>query len=178
MIIDLQNFIRKEKPYWSELEEIVGNLEAEPMSTLGLEEVKRLHYLYERTSADLGRVSTFASEPQILRYLENLVARSYGEIYEVREKPHRFEPKEWIFRTFPQAFRRHIAAFWVALAATLLGCAFGGGAILLDPSSKSVLMPFEQSAGKPARKGKKGRERPERQFGGSEGQFFDFFNDA
>jgi uncharacterized membrane protein SpoIIM required for sporulation len=87
-------------------------------------------------------VNTFASEPEIRGYLETLVARSYGEIHEVRGKPHRLDPLGWFFKTFPRTFRRHIAAFWLSVAATLLGCAFGGGAIALDPGSKPILIPF------------------------------------
>jgi uncharacterized membrane protein SpoIIM required for sporulation len=143
MIIDLQNFITREKPFWDELEAILKHLEQEPMATLSLERLERFHYLYERTSADLGRVGTFASEPEIRRFLETLVARAYGEIHEVRGKRHRFDPVGWFFKTFPRTFRRHLGAFWVSLAATLLGVVFGGAAIALDPGAKPVLMPFE-----------------------------------
>lgn len=144
MIIDLHNFITRERPFWDELEGVLKHLESEPMAKLSLEKLERFHYLYERTSADLGRVNTFASEPEIRRYLEVLVARAYGEIHEVRGKPHRFDPAGWFFGTFPQTFRRHIGAFWLATGITLLGCLFGGGAIALDPASKPVLMPYQE----------------------------------
>ena len=149
MIIDLQNFITREKPFWNELEGILKRLEEDLLTALSLEQVERFHYLYERTSADLGRVSTFASEPEIRRYLETLVARAYGEIHEVRGKPHRLDPLGWFFKTLPRTFRRHIAAFWVSLAVTLMGCAFGAGAIALDPGSKPILIPYEHLAQSP-----------------------------
>jgi uncharacterized membrane protein SpoIIM required for sporulation len=145
MIIDLAHFIDRERKYWDEMEALLKYIEEEPLATLSLEKVERLHYLYERTSADLARVNTFASEPETRRYLEILVARAYGEIHEVRGKPHRFDPLGWFFKTFPRTFRKHIAAFWLSLAITLLGCALGAGAIALDPDSRYVLLPFEHS---------------------------------
>jgi uncharacterized membrane protein SpoIIM required for sporulation len=124
------------------LEATLKRLEQDPLAGMTLAQLERFHYLYERTSADLGRVSTFASEPQMRRYLESLVARAFGEIHEVRGKPHRWDPLGWFFRTFPQTFRKHIAAFWVVIGLTLLGCAFGAGAIALDPDSRYVLLPY------------------------------------
>ncbi len=144
VIIDLKKFIVTERLYWSELELILDKLERDPEQKVDLEAVKRFHYLYQRTSADLGKIMTFSSEPEIRRYLESLVGRAYGEIHETRERAHRLAPARWFFHTFPQTFRRHVRAFYLVLVITLAGCAFGGLAISLDPESKEDLMPFPQ----------------------------------
>lgn len=141
MIIDLEKFVTSERPYWSELEKLLNWLEAEPQSRMPLDQLRHFHYLYERTSADLAKVMTFSSEPETRRYLEHLVARAYGEIHETREKPHRIAPLEWFFQTLPQTFRRHLKAFWLSLAVTLVGVAFGGFAIAFDPDAKSAILP-------------------------------------
>jgi uncharacterized membrane protein SpoIIM required for sporulation len=150
VIIDLQKFLQTERPCWTELEESLKRLEDEPNWRMNLVELKHFHYLYQRTSADLGKLATFASEPETRRYLESLVARAYGEIHESREKAHRLELLPWVLQVFPRTFRRHIRAFWLSVAVTLAGCLFGGTAILLDPDSKPVLMPFEHLQGDPA----------------------------
>lgn len=150
MIIDLQKFVALERPNWSELESILNRLENDPGYKLGLEQLKRFHFLYERASADLGKLVTFASEPETLRYLESLVARAYGEIHETREKPHRWQPLRWLASTFPQTFRRHLRAFWFSVAVTLTGCTFGGFVIAFDPESKPIIMPFSHLLGSPA----------------------------
>ena len=142
MIIDLPKFIHVERPFWNELERLLQKLEDEPNQPLPLNQAQRFHYLFERVAADLARLNTFANEPETRRYLESLVARAYGEIHETREKPHRFEPLRWFTTTFPQTFRRHINAFWLAVAITLAGCAFGGLATVFDPQSRHVTMPF------------------------------------
>ncbi len=142
MIIDLKKFIITERRYWSELELILDKMERDPDHRTSLEEIKRFHYLYQRASADLGKIMTFSSEPDIRRYLESLVARAYGEIHETRKKPHRLAPVKWFFNTFPQTFRMHLQAFSLVLIITLAGCLLGGMAIGLDPDSREDLMPF------------------------------------
>jgi uncharacterized membrane protein SpoIIM required for sporulation len=150
MIIDLKKFITKERGYWSELEGILDDLEKRPETLMDLEKIKRFHYLYQRTSTDLVKIKTFSSEPEIRRYLESVVGRAFAEIHETRDKPHRLAPVTWFFQTFPRTFRRHIRAFCLSLAVMLVGCAFGGVAISLDPQAKQVLMPFPQLRGDPS----------------------------
>ena len=131
MIIDLQRFLASEQACWTELERQLDKLEAEPNLRMTLEQVRRFHLLYERTAADLARITTFSSEPETRRYLESLVARAYGEIHETRERRGRLRLLEWFFQVLPRTFRRHIRAFYLSVAITLAGCAFGGLAITL-----------------------------------------------
>ena len=143
MIIDLERFLTAERPYWSELEALLKRLESDPTCVLPLEQVRHFHYLYERASADLAKIMTFAAEPELRRYLESLVARAYGEIHETREKQHRIAPLTWFFQTLPQTFRRRAGAFWLAVVITLAGCAFGGFAVALDPDGKAAVLPAQ-----------------------------------
>jgi uncharacterized membrane protein SpoIIM required for sporulation len=152
MIIDLQRFVSSERSGWAELERTLDKLEAEPNLRMSMEELQRFHLLYERTAADLAKIITFSSEPETRRYLEHLVARGYGELHETRERHRRIFPFRWFFQTLPQTFRRHIRAFWMSLAITLVGCAFGGFAIAFDPGSKSALMPFSHLQQDPSRR--------------------------
>jgi uncharacterized membrane protein SpoIIM required for sporulation len=152
VIIDLQKFIANERPIWTELETMLNRLESEPNARLPLDQVQRFHQLYERTAAGLAKLTTYSSEPETRRFLENLVSRAYGEIHETRQKQRRFFPLAWFFQTWPQTFRRHIRAFYLSLAITLAGCAFGGLAIAFDPDSKPVLMPFSHLLEDPAKR--------------------------
>jgi uncharacterized membrane protein SpoIIM required for sporulation len=151
MIIDLQKFIAAEQPVWSELQTLLDTLEAQPQRAMLLDQLRHFHYLYERTSADLAKIMTFSSEPETRRYLENLVARAYGEIHETRRKQPRFALWKWLSQTWPQTFRRHAKAFWLAVIITLVGCAFGSLATALDPEAKEAIMPdmFRDHLGDP-----------------------------
>jgi len=155
MIIDLQKFITEERSYWSELEAVLDRLEKKPEYRLKLGHLERFHYLYQRASADLAKISTFSAEPNTRLYLESLVGRAFGEIHETREKPHRFRPLHWFFTTFPQTFRRHIRAFWISLTAIMVGAAFGGFTIIVDSSTKQILLPFSHLQGDPSDRVKK-----------------------
>jgi len=142
MILDLPRFLAAERRYWTELESALDRIESDPSRRPQLDEIKTLHYLYQRASADLAKMATFSSEPETRRYLESLVARAYSEIHESREARSRVHVWRWFARELPQAFRRHVRAFWLAVAVTLAGCAFGVLALRIDPEAKAVIMPF------------------------------------
>ena len=152
MIIDIPRFVEAERPTWTELEAVLTRLGGEPDAALSLEEARRFHFLYQKVSADLGRVSTFASEPALRQYLESLVGRAYAEIHETRERGVRWRPLRWLCDEFPAAFRRHFWAFTLAVLATLVGMVFGGFAVALDPDAKAAIMPaqFSKHLGDPA----------------------------
>ena len=90
MILDPARFTQTERTYWSELQAMLDRLRAEPGWRMSIAEVQRLHYLYERCSADLMRLDTFSTEPQLRAYVESLVSRAYAEIHEIAGEPAEF----------------------------------------------------------------------------------------
>jgi uncharacterized membrane protein SpoIIM required for sporulation len=150
MIIDLQRFIAAERPAWTKLETMLSRLEAEPNARMSLAEIEQFHDLYERTAASLAKLATFSAEPETRRYLESLIGRAYGEIHETRHKQRRFFPLKWVTHTLPQTFRRRIGAFYLALAITVAGSAFGAMSTVFDPESRHVTMPFGHDALRPS----------------------------
>ena len=154
MIIDLPRFITAERPSWTELERTLDRLQADAGRQLTLEEAKRFHLLYQKVSADLGRIATFASEPELRRYLEALTARAYGEIHETRERGRSFRPGRWFFAEFPRVFRKHAGAFYVSVIITVVGMLFGGLAVMLDDEAKEAILPamFANHLGDPAKR--------------------------
>ena len=151
MIIDLPAFMQAEQAYWTELEQILKRLEREPEGRLHFAELQRFHYLYDRASADLARLVTFSSEPELRNYLEALVARAYGEIHETRRGGRGVVAWRWISISIPQTFRRHVKAFWLTAAVTVLGALFGGGVVAFDDEAKEAILPemFSSHLGSP-----------------------------
>jgi uncharacterized membrane protein SpoIIM required for sporulation len=141
VILDPARFVDMERVYWNELQVILDKLRAEPGWRMSIPEVQRLHYLYERCSADLVRLDTFSTEPLLRAYVESLVSRAYAEIHETRAPSGKVRWRALV-AAFPRAFRRHLGAFRLAVGLTLLGCAFGWFAMRADPDAKAVLMPF------------------------------------
>lgn len=154
MIIDLPRFISTQRPTWTELEKMLERVERESARPLSIEEAKRFHLLYEKVSADLGRIATFAAEPKLRRYLESLTARAYAEIHETRASHRRFRPWHWFTVEFPRVFRRQFGAFVVSVLITFAGMIFGGFAVALDEEAKDAVLPqqFANHLGDPAKR--------------------------
>jgi uncharacterized membrane protein SpoIIM required for sporulation len=151
VILDLPRFVTTERVYWNELQAVLDRLNLEPNWSMSISEIERLHYLYERCSADLVRLDTFATEPQLRAYVESLVSRAYAEIHETRARAGKIRWGAFI-AAFPRAFRRHLGAFRLAVGLTLAGCVFGWVAIRMDPDAKAVLMPFQGLMGSPGKR--------------------------
>jgi uncharacterized membrane protein SpoIIM required for sporulation len=171
MILDLERFVAENRGHWQELERMAGRLGSDPGAKLSYEDARRLHYLYERASADLARLSTFSAESQTRRYLSALVGRVYAEIYETRRRQSRFSPVRWFFGEFPRTFRRHIGAFALSVALTVGGTAFGAFAVAVDPLAKQVLMPFPGLEGDPGERVKKEESGPNKGLAGHRATF-------
>jgi uncharacterized membrane protein SpoIIM required for sporulation len=154
MIIDLSRFIASERASWNELESVLDALERDATRVLPLEEAQRFHFLYQKASADLARIATFASEPNLRRYLESLCARAYAEVHETRQRGRRFGFVRWFSTDFPMVFRRHIRAILLSVLVTLVGTGFGGFAVAFDSEAKEVIMPamFSSHLGDPAKR--------------------------
>jgi uncharacterized membrane protein SpoIIM required for sporulation len=170
MILDLTRFVESERPHWTALEKTLDWLDTGPDRVMSIQDLERFHALYQRASADLAKVATIASEGELRRYLDWLVSRAYAEIHEARER-RRFRPWRWFTTEFPQTFRRHLRAFQLAVALTLVGAAFGGFAMRIDPEAKSVLMPFEGLQGSPAERVARERQSQGKQLAGKKGRF-------
>ena len=166
MILDISRFVQNERPHWTALERSLEWLEVNPESRLTLGEVENLQVLYQRASADLGRVP----EGELKKYLEWLVSRAYAEIHEARERK-RFRPWRWVTEEYPRVFRSHWKAFQLATVLTIGGVAFGALALRIDPEAKSVIMPFEGLQGSPAERVEKERQRKGQHMEGVKGTF-------
>jgi len=142
MIVDLKKFIERERTTWEELDQTLTRIENTALLRLTLEEVERLHYLYERTGAGLIKISTFAAEPNLVRSLESLLTRAYAELQSGRSRTNKFSLRRWLFNTFPQTFRKHIRFFLAALFLTVFGALFGGAAVAFDPDAKAAIVSF------------------------------------
>ena len=145
MIFDIKEFVSREKVFWEELEKNLKLLEETPKPNLTIEAITRFHYLYERVSTNLLEVRSFTHEKDLNTYLEDLVARSYMQIFEMKKKKNRFKPFSWFLTSFPVTFRRQVKCFWISTTIMMIGCLMGAGIIAFDPPSKKVIFPAQFS---------------------------------
>jgi uncharacterized membrane protein SpoIIM required for sporulation len=171
MIVDLKQFIERERSTWEELDKTLTHIENETLLHLTLEEVQRLHYLYERTGAALIKISTFAAEPNLVHSLESLLTRAYAELQTAGSRADRFSLRRWLFRTFPQTFRKHSRFFWASLLLTIFGALFGGAAVAFDPDAKAAIAPFPHLLQNPAERVKEEESKTNPTLEKSKGRF-------
>ena len=171
MIVNLEKFIAEERTRWTRLDELLRKMADDPWAKLPLAQARELELLYQRAAADLARLSTYAAEPEVRHYLENLVARGHAEIHGAKSEGTRLRPWRWLARSFPQAFRRQGRAFALAAILTLVGALFGGAALALDPEAKEVLMPFDHLQGSPTERVAREREEQGKHLQDAKAQF-------
>lgn len=171
MILNLARFVEAERPFWSELDRLLAELERRGDGRLSVAEAERLHYLHRRAASDLARITTFSGEEELRREVEALVARAHAEVHAAAGAPEGgFSIWRWFAVTFPATFRAHAGWFGLACALLGVGALFGAGVILLDPDSKEALMPFPHLQGDPSERVAEEESRASRVIG-SEARF-------
>ncbi|MCB1065989.1 MAG: stage II sporulation protein M [Verrucomicrobiae bacterium] len=145
MILDLDQFIQRERPYWDELLDMMRLRDNQPSREAPLAEVQRFLYLYQRASADLVKLKTFAGDVEVRAWLENVVARAYSQLHERRAEGIPFRPWKWLSQTFPQTFRRHWRAFVLSSGTFWAGALLGAIIMMWNPEMKTEFIPAQFS---------------------------------
>src|SRR5437899_12263610 len=103
--MDLDTFIKRRRPEWRQLEEVLGRVEGSGLAALDDEQAVEFGRLYRRSASDLNQAQTFVSGEATERYLNDLVARAYLAIYgKSRVDP--WVPLRYLVREYPAVFRR------------------------------------------------------------------------
>ena len=98
-------FIDQRKSAWQRLEDLLKLLDGSSLRRLHREEVRELGRIYRRTASDLAIARAESRDPRLINYLNSLVIRAHGRIYQAEtQKGSRI--KEFFVRDFPQTFRR------------------------------------------------------------------------
>src|SRR5262245_609348 len=121
---DLNVFLQRRQPDWRRLEALLENVETKGLSTLEPAEVREFWALYRSASSALIAARAKTANAEVLQYLNDLVARSYSQIYRSR----RFNLsviRTFLFEGFPRLYRE--SGRFVALAGILflVGVAVG-----------------------------------------------------
>src|SRR5882762_6786744 len=98
-------FIEKHKTSWERLEELMKLLDNSSLRRLHREEVRELGRNYRRTSSDLAVARAESRDPRLINYLNSLVIRAHGRIYQA-DPQGGSRIKQFFVRDFPQTFRR------------------------------------------------------------------------
>jgi uncharacterized membrane protein SpoIIM required for sporulation len=112
-------FINERKRAWQRLEDLLALLDRSSLRRLHREEVRELGRIYRRTASDLAIARAESRDPRLVTYLNSLVIRAHGRIYQADAQGGR-RLRHFFTRDFPRTFRRtwHYTAvtftfFWV-----------------------------------------------------------------
>lgn len=118
---ELSEFIDRNKEKWQELETLLEKIRVRGFKILSAEELNSLGRLYRETSADLAIAKSYSDKHRIVYYLNNLVGKTHGYIYQT--KPARLKAIWEFYRLrFPAIFREN---FIFTLSASLIFLSFG-----------------------------------------------------
>jgi uncharacterized membrane protein SpoIIM required for sporulation len=98
-------FIRERKKAWQRLEDLLALLDRSSLRRLHREEVRELGRIYRRTASDLAIARAESRDPRLVNYLNSLVIRAHGRIYQADAQGGR-RIRNFFTRGFPQTFRR------------------------------------------------------------------------
>lgn len=99
------HFIDKHKTAWQRLEELLKLLEGSSLRRLHREEVRELGKIYRRTSSDLAVARAESRDPRLINYLNSLVIRAHGQIYQA-DAQGGSRITSFFAQDLPQTFRR------------------------------------------------------------------------
>ena len=99
------HFIEKHKTAWQRLEDLLQLFDRRSIHKLHREEVRELGKIYRRTSSDLAVARAESRDPRLINYLNSLVIRAHGRIYQA-DAQGGSRIKNFFTQDFPQTFRR------------------------------------------------------------------------
>src|SRR6267378_2566952 len=97
-------FINERKNNWQRLEDLLGLLNRASLVGLQRQEVKELGRIYRRTASDLAIARAESRDPRLINYLNSLVIRAHGRIYQA-DAQGGARIRDFFARDFPQTFR-------------------------------------------------------------------------
>jgi uncharacterized membrane protein SpoIIM required for sporulation len=99
------HFIEKHKTAWQRLEDLLKLLDGSSLRRLHRDEVRELGRIYRRTASDLAIARAESRDPRLINYLNSLVIRAHGRIYQA-DAHGGSRIKEFFSHDLPQTFRR------------------------------------------------------------------------
>src|SRR3954466_7130887 len=100
-----ERFIRERKTAWQRLEILLRLLDSSSLRRLQREEGRELGRIYRRTASDLAIARAESRDPRLVNYLNSLVIRAHGKIYQADAQGGK-QLQNFFARELPRTFRR------------------------------------------------------------------------
>jgi uncharacterized membrane protein SpoIIM required for sporulation len=117
--VSTNRFINDGKNSWQRLENLLTLVDRSSLRRLHREEVRELGRIYRRTASDLAIARAESRDPRLISYLNALVIRAHGRIYQA-DAQGKQRIRNFFTTLFPVTFRRTwrytalaFAVFWI-----------------------------------------------------------------
>jgi len=134
----IDRFIEKHKTAWQRLEDLLKLLDSSSLRRLHREEVRELGRIYRRTASDLAIARAESRDPRLVNYLNSLVIRAHGRIYQA-DAQGGSRIKQFFAHDFPQTFRRTWAYTAVSFGVFALFSVIGFLGTKYDPEFSELV---------------------------------------
>ncbi|HEY6232613.1 MAG TPA: stage II sporulation protein M [Pyrinomonadaceae bacterium] len=132
------HFIEQHKTAWERLEDLLKLLDHSSLRRLHREEVRELGRIYRRTSSDLAIARAESRDPRLINYLNSLVIRAHGRIYQA-DAQGGSRIISFFARELPQTFRRTWGYTAVAFSVFALFSVIGFMGTKYDPEFSELV---------------------------------------
>ncbi len=102
----MNRFLDERKDNWQRLEDLLVMLPGTSLRGLSKPEVREFGELYRRAAADLAIARAETRDPKVINYLNSLVIRAHGKIYQAESQGVGLIGK-FFARDLPETFRRN-----------------------------------------------------------------------
>lgn len=137
MALGLGEFVARKQPQWDALSSLLSKLSG---GQLKLAELDQLDRLYRQASSDLAQAQSFYAGTDVHRFLNQLCARAYGEIYQSRsDRPAAI--RRFFAREFPQAVSEELRYVGLAAGLMALGVILGAMTVAIAPQGVDLFVP-------------------------------------
>lgn len=134
----IDRFIDKRKTAWQRLEDLLKLLDSSSLRRLHREEVRELGRIYRRTASDLAIARAESRDPRLINYLNSLVIRAHGRIYQA-DAQGGARIRKFFTQEFPQTFRRTWRYTMLSFAVFLTFALIGFVGTKYDPEFSELL---------------------------------------
>ncbi|HJW98527.1 MAG TPA: stage II sporulation protein M [Terriglobales bacterium] len=126
-------WLEKRRPYWEELEKLLGQCGASGIAALNRRELRSLSLLYRQIAADLSILRQDQSGQLYARHLNQLLARAHNTIY-IGKRGSTLGILRFFTHTYPEVFQRNFRYIMVAFIIFVAGAIAGLLTTLYNPN--------------------------------------------
>lgn len=134
-----RQWLQEQEPKWERLETLLKR-SRHSMSALKAAEIRELGLLYRGAVNDLSRVQSLPEFLYLEPYLNNLVQRCHGRVYERPPATWR-DVAHFFLVDFPRCFRRHWQLIGLAFFVFVIGSAIAMATVHYHPETETYFLP-------------------------------------